>query len=312
VAKTGSPAVHTGPAGKAAGVARSVWQFTRPHTIAATAASVLTLWLLARTVQSGPPPGLVNLVSTLAVCLATNVYITGINQVVDIDIDRINKPWLPVPAGAMTRTQGLTLSLGCAVLALIGGGALSVALLVTVLLGLLIGTAYSVPPLRLKRVPMAAALSIITVRGPVLTFGVYLHFAQGGPLPGSVVMLAVTAAAFGLVVAVLKDVPDRQGDTAYGIRTFSNQLDVTVVHRWAMTALVVTYLGAAASAGWIDGLRTWVFVFGEFLCAAAATGIWLNTDASDKASAARGYRWVWRTYYLHHVVVVAAALAAGW
>jgi homogentisate phytyltransferase / homogentisate geranylgeranyltransferase len=303
-----SSSVVLSPAVKAATAARSIWLYTRPHTIAATTASVLTLWLLAH--LGGARPGLGNLGFTLAVCLATNVYITGINQVVDVDIDRINKPWLPVPAGRMTRTQGLVLSVGCGVASLVGALILSLPLLVTVTLGLLIGTAYSIPPLRLKRFPVAAAACIITVRGPVLTFGVYLHFAGGGPVPGSVVMLAVTAAAFALVVAMLKDVPDRRGDSAYGIRTFSNQLDVTAVHRVAMAALVLTYVGAGLSGLWIEELNAVVLAGGELLCTAAAVAIWMTTDASSKASAARGYKWVWRTYYLHHLVVVLAAWAA--
>lgn len=308
VVRTSSASIVGTSASKAASAARSAWLYTRPHTIAATTASVVTLWLLSRAIDAQLSAA--NLATTLAICLATNVYITGINQVVDIDIDRINKPWLPVPAGRMTRTQGLALSVGCGVAALVGALVSSVPLLITVALGLLIGTAYSVPPMRLKRYPIAAALSIITVRGPVLTLGVYLHFT-GGPVRGSVVMLAITAALFGLVVAVLKDVPDRRGDTAYGIRTFSTQLDVKTVHRAAMAALVLTYGGAAVSAAWITELNPAVLAGGELLCAAAAVVIWATTDASVKASAASGYKWVWRTYYLHHVVVVAAALVAG-
>jgi len=308
VARTSATSIVGTSASKAAFAAHSAWLYTRPHTIAATTASVVTLWLLSRAID--PRLSVTDLATTLAICLATNVYITGINQVVDIDIDRINKPWLPVPAGRMTRSQGLALSVSCGVAAFVGALLSSVPLLVTVVLGLLIGTAYSVPPMRLKRYPTAAALSIITVRGPVLTLGVYLHFT-GGPVRGSVVMLAVTAALFGLVVAVLKDVPDRRGDTAHGIRTFSTQLDVNTVHRAAMAAMVLTYCGAAVSAAWISELNPVVLAGGELLCAAAAVVIWVITDASVQTSAARGYKWVWRTYYLHHVVVVAAAWAAG-
>ncbi len=40
-------------------------------------------------------------------------------------------------------------------------------------LGLFLGTVYSVPPLRLKRSPVAAFVIIATVRGFLLNFGVY-------------------------------------------------------------------------------------------------------------------------------------------
>ena len=43
--------------------------------------------------------------------------------------------------------------------------------------GLLLGTIYSVPPLRLKRSPLAAFLIIATVRGFLLNFGcVFIAF----------------------------------------------------------------------------------------------------------------------------------------
>lgn len=298
------------PPTPAPGLPRTLWQFTRPHTITATTASVLTLWVVSRTSdRGGLEPSVVMLLVTLAVCVATNVYITGINQVVDVDIDRINKPWLPVASGALSRRSGMWLSIGLGAGALVVASFLSLALTVTVALGLLVGSAYSIPPLRLKRFPVAAALSITAVRGPVLTFGVYLHFAGGRSVPGSVWLLAVTAAAFGLVVAVLKDLPDRRGDTAYGIRTFSNTGDVRVVHRVAMGVLVVTYVGAALCAPFLGGLVGWVLVVGELACAGLATWVWRSTDPTSAASAAHGYRWVWRTYYLHHVAVAAAALA---
>ena len=35
--------------------------------------------------------------------LAGNGYIVGINQIYDVDIDSVNKPFLPVAAGAATR-----------------------------------------------------------------------------------------------------------------------------------------------------------------------------------------------------------------
>ena len=50
--------------------------------------------------------------------------------------------------------------------------------IVAVRRGLAIGTAYSVPPLRLKRFPALAPLSITVVRALVVNVGVWLHFAM--------------------------------------------------------------------------------------------------------------------------------------
>ena len=132
--------------------------FSRPHTIIGTILSVVALATLAD-LATGRWAGWPQVVGVLIGSLATNVYITGLNQVLDVDIDRINKPHLPLPSGAMTRQGGLVASLACGAVALALGWWLSVPLGVTVTIGVVVGTAYSVPPIRLKRFPVPAALS---------------------------------------------------------------------------------------------------------------------------------------------------------
>jgi hypothetical protein len=70
-----------------------------------------------------------------------------------------------------------------------------------------IGTAYSVPPLRLKRSSLWAALSIALARGVIANVGIGLHYndAFGGLEGFSPMTLAVLGAfffAFGIVIAI--------------------------------------------------------------------------------------------------------------
>ncbi|HSK26808.1 MAG TPA: homogentisate phytyltransferase [Jiangellales bacterium] len=291
---------------------RTAWEFTRPHTVLATSATVATLWVLR---WAGEPAGvrqIVELGLVLVVCLATNVYITGINQVLDVDIDRINKPHLPLPSGALSHRAGLVASLGCALLALVLGYALSVPLGVTATIGVAVGTAYSVPPVRLKRFPVPAALSILLVRGMVLTLGVWWHLAGGfGRVPAAVAVLAVAATVFGLVVAVFKDLPDREGDLAYGIRTFTTEGDAATVLGVATGLLTATYLVIAVAAPWVAGLQPAVLAAGEVACAVLVLRLRVKTDVAVPDSVRRGYQRTWHTFYLHHAAVAGAALAAA-
>jgi homogentisate phytyltransferase/homogentisate geranylgeranyltransferase len=133
----------------------TLWRFTRPHTIKATTATVFTMWVIAGEFSA---TRVLDFVATLAVCLATNVYITGINQVTDVGIDLVNKPWLPIAAGTLSRQAALRVSLGCGLGALIAASLLSHWLLITVVIGLVVGSAYSLPPMRLKRFPLPAAV----------------------------------------------------------------------------------------------------------------------------------------------------------
>lgn len=89
------------------------------------------------------------------------------SQLYDIEIDRINKPYLPLAAGDFSPATGrwLVAATGAASLA-IGWAAGSPPLLATLGGSLLLGIAYStdLPLLRWKRSPVLAACCILAVR----------------------------------------------------------------------------------------------------------------------------------------------------
>ena len=96
-----------------------LWRFSRPHTVVGTAVSIVALWSLApeRT-------GIADLLAVIVAGLAVNVFIVGINQIYDVEIDRINKPFLPIAAGELTLRAARLVVGGCAVLA-VGDGAVA-------------------------------------------------------------------------------------------------------------------------------------------------------------------------------------------
>lgn len=88
-------------------------------------------------------------------------------QLYDVEIDRINKPYLPLAAGDFTlgTGQAIVAATGAASLA-IGAAAASPPLLATLGGSLALGIAYStdLPFLRWKRSPVLAASCILAVR----------------------------------------------------------------------------------------------------------------------------------------------------
>lgn len=82
--------------------------------------------------------------------------------------------------------------------------------------GLFLGGIYSVPPFRTKRNPILAGLTIATVRGFLLNFGVYyaVKDAIGVPFNWSpkVSFVARFMTIFASVIAITKDLPDIEGD----------------------------------------------------------------------------------------------------
>ena len=146
-----------------------LWRFTRPHTIIGSALAIPALHLLAApsyrdalTVRS-----VCSMVYAMIPSLLMNLYITGLNQITDVDIDKINKPDLPIAAGDLsvrnaTLTVVLSLILSIVFASAGGGGVLFAAtsggtnifategLNVALGLSAVLGTLYSLPPFRLK------------------------------------------------------------------------------------------------------------------------------------------------------------------
>lgn len=95
---------------------KAFWKFLRPHTIRGTILG--TSAVVSRALLENP--GLIDwalllraLLGLLAL-LCGNGYIVGINQIYDVDIDVVNKPFLPVASGELSAGLAWVLVLGMA------------------------------------------------------------------------------------------------------------------------------------------------------------------------------------------------------
>jgi homogentisate phytyltransferase/homogentisate geranylgeranyltransferase len=187
-------------------------------------------------------------------------------------------------------------------------------LLGTIVVSMLIGTAYSAPPVRLKRSPLYAAACIVVVRAFVINLGLFLHFDHvvGGPgtVPAAVWALVTLTVLFSLVIAVSKDIPDTEGDRRHGIMTLPRRLGARRVFQLGRATLTGAYLLpiAAAAVGWIAGVDAWVLVGGHGLLLAA---LWLRSRSvvpEDQRSITPYYLFLWRLFQLEYVLFPATAL----
>jgi len=152
----------------------------RPHTIRGTVLGSLAVTARSLLEQGAPLASLdwAGLAPRAALgvlaLLAGNGFIVGINQIYDVEIDVVNKPFLPVAAGELSPKAAwiLVVALAAAGVAL-SWGVFGREIGTLYAFGLTLGAVYSVPPLRLKTKPVPAFLIIATVRGFLLNFGVY-------------------------------------------------------------------------------------------------------------------------------------------
>lgn len=297
---------------------RALWRFSRPHTIVGTTLSALSLFVLA--IAAGIPlPSVARslglILGALLSCLAGNVYIVGLNQIEDVEIDRINKPHLPIAAGIFSRQQGWWIVGLCGVVALVTSALQGRFLAATVWSSLVIGTLYSLPPVRLKRFPFWASVCIFVVRGVIVNLGLFLHFTDRLAQPAitpPVWVLTGFVLVFTFAIAILKDIPDLEGDRCYQIRTFTVRLGPRPVFQLALWTLTVCYLGMIAAALALPSISLGLVLLTHGVALAA---VWLygqRVDLGQRKAIARFYQFVWRLFFLEYILFpVACWLALG-
>lgn len=296
----------------------ALWKFWRPHTVIGTSLSVVGITAIAlANLGRGNLPAIGVLLDvlgiTVAACLLGNLYIVGLNQLEDIAIDRVNKPHLPLAAGEFSAADGGLIvaiaGLSAIGLALLGGPWL----LATVGLSLAIGTAYSLPPVRLKRFPFWASVCILSVRGAIVNLGLFLHISDrlGLPLtiPGTVWALTAFILLFSIAIALFKDIPDIEGDRQYGISTLSVKLGQRAVFNVARGILTACYLGMVLAAPWLMGTDR-LFLAGSHLLVLAL--LWwmslrvphgsMTTMGHRKLAYPQFYQFIWKLFFLQYLL----------
>jgi homogentisate phytyltransferase / homogentisate geranylgeranyltransferase len=307
----------------------ALWKFSRPHTIIGTTLSVIGLALIAlgtaaETLQPNVPINLTLIgritaliLGALVPSLCANVYIVGLNQLEDIEIDRINKPTLPLASGAFSHRQGVMIVGATGVLALSLAAVQGHFLFLTVLLSMLIGTAYSLPPIRLKRFPFWAALCIFGVRGLIVNLGFFLHFQQhlgatAAFIPTQVWMLTGFVILFTFAIAIFKDIPDTKGDRQFRIRTLTLRLGVPAVFSLARWVLTVGYGMVITIALWGQlGIHSIGLVSTHIIL---LSWLWLRSlqvDLSSHQELTRFYQFIWQLFFLEYLIFPAACLWKG-
>ena len=288
---------------------KSFWKFSRPHTIIGTSLSVLALYFisLATTGNGVTATNLEQMLAVWLACLCGNVYIVGLNQLCDIEIDRINKPELPLASGEFTTRQGRLIVAVTGIMALLIASLSGTWLFATVAVSLIIGTAYSLPPIRLKQFPFLAAFCILTVRGVIVNIGLFLHY--GDKLNGREALnpyvwtLTLFILLFTVAIAIFKDVPDLEGDRQYNINTFTLVIGKPAVFNLSRGVITVCYFGTiAAGLFWLTSLNLSFFITSHLVLLALLWWRSRDVNLEDKSAIADFYQFIWKLFFLEYLL----------
>jgi homogentisate phytyltransferase/homogentisate geranylgeranyltransferase len=300
----------------AASRAGVLWRFSRPHTVIGTWLGIGGLFAIAAHAAGHVATGtaVLHLGCTLIAGAGVNVAIVGINQITDVEIDRVNKPRLPIAAGDLDVPAAWRIVAVAAAVPVAMALTQGVIETTAVLVALAAGAAYSLPPVRLKRNALAASICIAGVRSAVVNLGVAAHFtaAFGAPerIPAAVWALTLFVLPFSFAIAVLKDVPDREGDLRFRIATFTVRLGPRRAARLGLGALALAYVGMAVAGPLALPHASAPVLIGGHLAALALLGAWaLRADPADPRAFTRFYMRVWILFFLEYLLVPAAVLA---
>ena len=290
-------------------ILRSFWKFSRPHTIIGTSLSVLALYLisLATTGNQITVTNLEQMLAAWLACLCGNIYIVGLNQLCDVEIDRINKPHLPLAAKEFTMQQGQLIVVVNGILALAIAALSGVWLFATVAVSLLIGTAYSLPPIRLKQFPFLAAFCILTVRGIIVNIGLFLHYGNKlnarEALNPYVWTLTLFILLFTVAIAIFKDVPDLEGDRKYNINTFTLVIGKPAVFNLSRAVITICYFGMiGAGLFWLTSLNVGFFITSHLVLLCLLWWRSRDVDLEEKSAIADFYQFIWKLFFLEYLL----------
>jgi len=294
---------------------RALYKFTRPHTIRGTilasfAGTTRALIDTPGAIQNAQwglllPRAVIGMVALLL----GNAFIVGINQIYDKDIDKLNKPFLPVASGEMSKKFAwATVALSGICGPLIVFYNFPILLFKLYMVGWGLGAAYSVPPFRTRNNPFLAGITIATVRGFLLNFGVYFAVkdAIGASFSWSpkVSFIARFMTGFATVIAVTKDLPDIEGDKAFEVKTFATKLGVDKIAKGATACLLLNYVHAIAT-GILSKAGTFnpvAMIGGHAALASILVARFRTLDTSSMGSIKTFYKRIWDLFYLEYVL----------
>ncbi|XP_062101717.1 2-acylphloroglucinol 4-prenyltransferase [Humulus lupulus] len=231
------------------------WEYVRPYT--AKGVIICSSCLFGRELLENPNlfswPLIFRALLGMLAILGSCFYTAGINQIFDMDIDRINKPDLPLVSGRISVESAWLLTLSPAIIGFILILKLNSGPLLTSLycLAILSGTIYSVPPFRWKKNPITAFLCILMIHAG-LNFSVYYasRAALGLAFVWSPSFSFITAfiTFMTLTLASSKDLSDINGDRKFGVETFATKLGAKNITLLGTGLLLLNYVAAISTA----------------------------------------------------------------
>ena len=210
-------------------VLRVLGRFCRPKSTTGSSIMVLSICLAII-----PPPILTDDISRIIILISSislwTIFSHGINQIYDLEVDKVNKPHFPLPSGVLSVAQAWVISIGTGLGAiLLGFCVLPTSTNIVFSLGMvLVSIVYSVPWFGVRKSAWIPKLMGVFVRGALWPLVSYIGACQiaGGATDHSEYLGFILSFAilFCIGMNTFEDIPDIEGDRRYGYASIAQEL----------------------------------------------------------------------------------------
>ncbi|CAN0911143.1 Homogentisate phytyltransferase 1, chloroplastic [Linum grandiflorum] len=255
------------------------YRFSRPHTVIGTALSIVSVSLLSvEKLADISPVFCTGVLEAVAAALMMNIYIVGLNQLTDIEIDKVNKPYLPLASGEYSVGTGVFIVASFSIMSF--------------WLGWIV-----------KSWPLFWALFISFVLGTAYSINMHV-FGRSALFSRPLIFATAFMSFFSVVIALFKDIPDMEGDKIFGIKSFTVQLGQKRVFWTCIALLEIAYgiamlVGAASPFVWSKCIT----VVGHTILAFVLWNRAKSVDLTSKAAITSCYMFVWKLFYAEYLLI---------
>ncbi|GAB4133599.1 MAG: hypothetical protein Kow001_25490 [Acidobacteriota bacterium] len=236
------------------------WEFVRPFTLVVPAFGMLAGGLMAWGADprgqsdwsAGVGGTLLRLLAGMLAGAALNGFSNGINQIYDLEVDRVNKPHRLLPSGRLSLRAAWLISWICLAAAVVAAAWIGTQTLLLVAAAAVLTWAYSAPPLRTKARGFWANLTIAIPRGTLLPVAGWSTVKTvQSPEPW---WIGLVMGAYILGAATTKDFSDIEGDRAGGCATLPVRYGIRRSILLISPCFVLPFMGLALLS-WLGCLQ---------------------------------------------------------
>ncbi|XP_030491742.1 2-acylphloroglucinol 4-prenyltransferase isoform X1 [Cannabis sativa] len=291
----------------------TIWRFARPYAAKGVLFNYAALFAkeLVGNLNLCSWSLILKIPSFVLVILCVTICVNGINQIYDLDIDRLNKPDLPLASGEMSIEMAWVLTIFCAISGLI--------LTITMNSGpffpflycgsiFVAGFLYSAPPFRFKNNHFTALLCNY-VMFVSTTLQIYCAYKAGLGLPlnwsPAFCLLVWFLSLIAVTICIGKDLSDIEGDRKFGVTTFPTEYGAKPIALICHGLILLDYVGLMAAAIiWPQLFNSKLILLSHaFMAVWVVYQAWILEKSNYTTEACQKYyMYLWTIYSVEHIL----------